>query len=221
MAAAVLAASGTGVLVTGLAGSGDGAAAPSGPASLLLTDADALPHGRVGPLPVAAAEAPTSSSTAASTPSSTADIRVRIPSVGIDLPVLPLAPSGGAIHPPTMSDAYWIDSYGRPGSGKQAPDNTVYIAAHSWSHGDAAFNPLLAADHRGAAVAPGDVVEVATPSGTTTYRVADVRRYDKDELPSATRVWEIHPGRLVLITCFQRDDGLRSTQNLVVTAEAV
>jgi hypothetical protein len=33
-------------------------------------------------------------------------------------------------------------------------------------------------------------------------------------------VWEAHPGRLVLITCFQRGGGRASTENLVVFAES-
>ncbi|WP_298989253.1 class F sortase [uncultured Pseudokineococcus sp.] len=157
--------------------------------------------------------------TAAPAQAADADVRLRVPSVGIDLPVHPLEPDGGAINPPTMTDAYWIDPYGRPGAGASAPDNTVYIAAHSWSRGEAAFDPLLDADFRGGAVGPGDRVEVETPSGTAEYAITDVRRYGKGELPDADEVWAVHPGRLVLITCFQREDGGRSTENLVVTAE--
>jgi hypothetical protein len=34
-------------------------------------------------------------------------------------------------------------------------------------------------------------------------------------------VWERVPGRLVLITCFQRAGGRAATENLVVVAEAI
>jgi hypothetical protein len=61
---------------------------------------------------------------------------------------------------------------------------------------------------------------VRTPSGTAAYTVASTHRYGKDELPGATEVWEVSPGRLVLITCFQRADGREATENLVVVAEA-
>ena len=182
------------------------------------------PEPRATPAPTASTE-PTSPPEAAPQPTADAalevdaDIRLRVPSVGLDLPVHALEPDGGAINPPTMTDAYWIAPYGEPGAGGSAPDNTVYIAAHSWSRGEAAFDPLLDADFEGGAVELGDAVEVETPSGTATYEVTQVRRYGKDALPGAEEVWEVHPGRLVLITCFQREDGRRSTENLVVTAE--
>ncbi len=182
------------------------------PASSLATPSAAAPSVQAPPVDVP-------QPTAAAALGTDADIRLRVPSVDLDLPVHALVPDGGAINPPTMTDAYWIDPYGEPGAGASAPDNTVYIAAHSWSRGEAAFDPLLDADFEGGAVGPGDLVEVETPSGTAEYAVTDVRRYGKDELPEADAVWEVHPGRLVLITCFQREDGRRSTENLVVTAE--
>ncbi|MEJ5915837.1 class F sortase [Pseudokineococcus sp. 1T1Z-3] len=148
-----------------------------------------------------------------------ADVRLRIPAVDLDLPVHALEPEQGAINPPTMTDAYWISPYGEPGAGASAPDNTVYIAAHSWSRGDAAFDPLLDDDFEGSTLEEGDVVAVESPSGTVEYAVTGVARYGKDALPAADAVWQVSPGRLVLITCFQREDGARSTENLVVTAE--
>ncbi len=67
---------------------------------------------------------------------------------------------------------------------------------------------------------PGDVVEVSTPGGTVGYTVERTERYAKDELAGAADIWEAVPGRLVLITCFQRADGRDSTENLVVFAES-
>jgi hypothetical protein len=61
---------------------------------------------------------------------------------------------------------------------------------------------------------------VRTPTGTVRYTVQSTRRYAKDALPDADEVWEVSPGRLVLITCFQRADGRKATENLVVVAEA-
>lgn len=57
-----------------------------------------------------------------------------------------------------------------------------------------------------------------TPNGTFRYTVERTERYGKDELAAAAEVWEASPGRLVLITCFQRADGRASTENLVVFA---
>ncbi|NNH24738.1 class F sortase, partial [Pseudokineococcus marinus] len=216
--AALLAVTGGSLVAAGLAGQEpDLGAAPTASSQRTIAPEPAL---TVAPLEddVAAPEAEPQP-TAVPALDADADVRLRVPSVGIDLPVHPLEPDGGAINPPTMTDAYWIDPYGRPGAGASAPDNTVYIAAHSWSRGEAAFDPLLDPDFQGGAVGPGDRVEVETPSGTAEYAVTDVRRYGKGELPDADEVWAVHPGRLVLITCFQREDGGRSTENLVVTAE--
>jgi len=219
-AAAALAVAGGSLLALGL-DRGEPELAPTPSASPAPTrEPEATPEPTPEPSPE-----PTSLPEAAPQPTavpalgSDADVRLRVPTVGLDLPVHPLEPDGQAINPPTMTDAYWIAPYGEPGAGASAPDNTVYIAAHSWSRGDAAFDPLLDAGFEGGAVGPGDLVEVDTPSGTAEYAVTDVRRYGKDVLPDADEVWEVHPGRLVLITCFQREDGRRSTENLVVVAE--
>jgi hypothetical protein len=53
-----------------------------------------------------------------------------------------------------------------------------------------------------------------------TYTVERSERYGRDQLAGAADVWEASPGRLVLITCFQRADGRASTKNLVVFAES-
>ncbi|WP_346622505.1 class F sortase [Blastococcus montanus] len=148
------------------------------------------------------------------------DVHVTVPALDMDLPVLPLTPRGGAINPPTLTAAYWIEPYGDPvGSAEQA-GNTLYLAAHSTGTGEYGFDPLMAADGGGSTLAAGDVVEVSTPEGTVRYTVERTKRYAKGELPGATEVWEASPGRLVLITCFQRGGGRASTENLVVFAES-
>jgi hypothetical protein len=152
------------------------------------------------------------------TPSS--DTHIRIRSVGIGLPLLPLTPRRDVIDPPTLTAAYWIEPYGDPvGSADQA-DNTLYIAAHSDGSGENGFDPLLSPDHRSGAVGAGDVIEVETPGGTVTYTVERTQRYGKNQLASADEVWEAHPGRLVLITCFQRADGRVTNENFVVFAQS-
>jgi sortase (surface protein transpeptidase) len=161
---------------------------------------------------------PTPVPTARYTPSSS--VRLNIPSVGMDLPLLALKPKSGVIDPPLLTAGYWIEPYGVPvGSADQAT-NTLYIAAHSAGRGDDGFDPLLTADHRGSALTAGDVIAVETPRGTVSYTVERTERYGKNALPDATEVWENSPGRLVLITCFQRADGRASTENLVVFAQS-
>jgi hypothetical protein len=147
-------------------------------------------------------------------------VHLLIPAVHLDLPLLALAPRHGVIDPPTLTAGYWIEPYGEPVADPKKATNTLYIAAHSARHGHDGFDPLLTSDHKGSALAAGDVIEVRTPSGTATYRVQRTQRYQKGALPTATDVWEAHPGRLVLVTCFLRADGHPSTENLVVFATA-
>ncbi|MGY1767791.1 class F sortase, partial [Geodermatophilus sp. SYSU D00779] len=153
-------------------------------------------------------------------PTPSSDVHVAIPALDVDLPVLPLSPRDGSINPPTLTAAYWLDPYGDPvGSAEQA-DNTLYLAAHSTGTGEYGFDPLMEPDGGGSTLGAGDVIEVSTPQGTVGYTVVRTERYAKGELPGATEVWEAHPGRLVLITCFQRGGGRASTENLVVFAES-
>ncbi len=147
-----------------------------------------------------------------------APTRVEVPSVGLAVDVLPITPDGGALDPPTLDEAYWIETYGAPGT---ASDNTVYLAGHSYDSGSAAFNPLFDKDAQVALVEAGDEVLVSTRSGRLRYTVESTERLPKDELAGVEEVWKIVPGRLVLITCFQRNDGGASQDNLVVYASLV
>ncbi len=144
--------------------------------------------------------------------------RVEVPDVGIDLTVRPIDPVQGRIDPPSISHAYWIEDYGRPGTDA---DNTVYLVGHSSLALDAAFNPLLDVAHQESVLQPGAVVRVTTAEGVLEYEVTGSRRYGKASLPGATEVWAIAPGTLQLITCFQEDGQEVADDNLVVTARLV
>lgn len=180
------------------------------------------------PVPTGAEPSAAPAAAAAATPAwtppalytSSSPVHLEIPSVGLDLPLLAHVPRDGVIDPPTLTAGYWIEPYGEPVGTADEADNTLYLAAHSAGYGDDGFDPLLTADHRGSALAPGDVVSVRTPRGSVDYTVEEVRRYGKDELPRAEEIWVASPGRLVLITCFQRADGRASTENPVVVAES-
>ncbi|MGY1631276.1 class F sortase [Geodermatophilus sp. SYSU D01186] len=200
----------TGVLVLGVglhSGPATGSTTPSASATAVATAAAPSESPSPSPTP-----------TARATPSSS--VHVAIDSVGLDLPLLPLTPERGVIDPPTLTAAYWIEPYGAPVASAEQADNTLYIAAHSAGRGDDGFGPLLTADHRRGAVGPGDVVDVRTPDGTVSYTVQSTARYAKGELAAADEVWRAVPGRLVLITCFQRADGRAATENFVVVAQA-
>jgi hypothetical protein len=207
--AAVLALVGTFVLVAGLsAGRGEAALHP----------VSAAPSATAAPRPEASATAPPSVPAPRFTPSS--DVRLVVPSLGMELPLLPMTPVGDTIDPPLLTAGYWIEPYGAPVGDAAEATNTLYVAAHSAGYGEDGFDPLIAEGGRGSALAAGDVVEVRTPTGTVRYTVRSTHRYGKDELPGADEVWEVSPGRLVLVTCFQRADGSAATENLVVVAEA-
>lgn len=199
------------VLAIGLQGGEPAAAAPRPAASTpTATATEAAPpvEDAQPALPTAGAALPTPSS----------DVHVVVPSLDMDLPVLPLTPRGGAINPPALTAAYWIEPYGDPVGAADEADNTLYLAAHSTNTGRYGFDPLID-DEGDSTLGAGDVVEVSTPGGTVTYTVERTQRYDKDALPAAAEVWEAVPGRLVLITCTQEDGG-RSTENLVVVASS-
>ena len=199
------------VVAMGLQGGESAPAAPTSAASTPTAEATeaALPAEDAQPaLPTAGAALPTPSS----------DVHVVVPTLGMDLPVLPLTPRGGAINPPTLTAAYWIEPYGDPVGVAGEADNTLYLAAHSTNTGRYGFDPLID-DDGDSTLGAGDVVEVSTPGGTVAYTVERTERYDKDELADAAEVWEAVPGRLVLITCTQEDGG-RSTENLVVVARS-
>lgn len=181
--------------------------------------ASPLPSAAPSSPPTSATAAPAADATPALIPPPPSPVHIEIPSIGLDLPVLPLTPRDGVINPPLLTAAYVIDSYGQPVGSPEEADNTLYIAAHSAGTGDEGFDPLLGAGQRNSALDPGDVIDVRTPTGTVSYTVERTQRYDKASLPRATDVWEVSPGRLVLITCFQRG-GRTTTENLVVFAES-
>jgi hypothetical protein len=209
----------TGALVLGIGlTAGHGAAAQPAVVATAAPTTSAVPT-TSAPQPAATTSAsPSATPTPLRTPSS--DKHVRITSVGIDLPLLPLTPKHGVIDPPTLTAAYWIESYGDPVASADQADNTLYIAAHSDGSGVNGFDPLLSKDHRSGAVKAGDVIEVTTPKGTVRYTVERTQRYGKNALAAADDVWKAHPGRLVLITCFQHTDGRATTENFVVFAQS-
>jgi hypothetical protein len=193
-----------------------------GPVPVRATALAAVPTTSGGVAPSGAVAASTSASpttpVARYTPSSS--VHLVIPSVGVDLPLLALTPKDGVIDPPLLTAGYWIAPYGGPVAEPRKATNTLYIAAHSAGRGHDGFDPLLATAEGGSSLAAGAVVEVRTPDGTARYTVDGSRLIEKADLPKDRDVWTATPGRLVLITCFQRHDARLADQNLVVFAHA-
>lgn len=173
-----------------------------------------------GPTSSAAAPSNTHAFSTAAPRTISSAVHLVVPSVGMDVAVLPLTPEKGVIDPPTQHEGYWIEPYGQPVGPGQENDNTLYIAGHSWSKGSAAFNPLMGQGSTEHSLAVGDTVQVRTADGTTTYTVTRTEEYDKGSLSEAADVWEISPGRLVLLTCFLDAEGHDTDDNLVVFAES-
>lgn len=97
-------------------------------------------------------------------------------------------------------------------------DNTVYVTGHTWRGGDAAMNVI---DRH---LRVGDELLVTTARSERLgvrlrYVVRRTSVYQESSLPGVSKLWEVAPGRLVIITCNLRDDGGSQTHTRVFYAE--
>ncbi|MFJ6537730.1 class F sortase [Paenarthrobacter sp. NPDC091711] len=120
--------------------------------------------------------------------------------VGLDQGILPLTPSPqelslNSIVPPHTPDAYWLSPYGMPGEGST---NTTYVVGHSLEGGNSPFNNISAR------AKAGDLLSVTTAEGRLEFVVDEVTTEYKATLRDS-RIWDIVPGRLILITCYAAD----------------
>ncbi|WP_394939292.1 class F sortase [Psychromicrobium sp. YIM B11713] len=154
---------------------------------------------------------------AAPQPAADQPLRVQLGRLGLDSSILPQSnPAGGRFNPPTVSYTYWMSDYGAPSA---QSENTVYLIAHSSGNGYAVFNPLLDLQKHNGAVRKGDEIVVSTAQGSYRYLVSSTTVYDQKTVAQQPELWEKHPGRLVLITCFQYSTTLFSGKNYVVYAQ--
>lgn len=96
--------------------------------------------------------------------------------------------------------------------------NTVYVTGHTWRGGDAAMNVI------DTGLAVGDELLVTTTESRRLgvrlrYVVADEATYQETLLPSVDKVWQVAPGRMVIMTCNLREDGAHQTHTRVFYAE--
>lgn len=139
--------------------------------------------------------------------------RFVVDSVGLDVPLGSMKTVGGTIDPPGFTSAYVVRDLGVPLS--DARDGTVYVAAHSLRGGGTApGNYLIDVDAGTPRVAAGDSIVV----GPRTYVVTDAFAVGKSDLAARADIWEDAPGRLVVVTCLQREDGSLSQENVIVEA---
>lgn len=124
-------------------------------------------------------------------------VRIRLPELEVDVPVIPVGLTGGALVPPADPQqlGWWADG-AQPG----ALVGTAVLTGHTVSTGGGALDRL----HR---LEVGDRVVVVTTRGRIGYRVDNVAKYSKTTLARVSeRVFNQHsPGRLVLVTCTDYD----------------
>jgi hypothetical protein len=120
-------------------------------------------------------------------------VRLRVPSLGVDAPVTPVAAqSGGALAVP---DDPHVVGWWRAGAAPGSERGTVVLDGHVDSHlaGPGALFRL-------AEIRPGAAVLLMTSRGTIPYVVVAIRGYPKADLPAQVFDTSGRP-RLVLITC--------------------
>lgn len=137
--------------------------------------------------------------------------RVRIPSMGIDVPVVGIDVVDGTLTPP---DDPQVLGWWRHGAVPGALRGSALVTGHTVSAGGGALDDLEQ-------VALDADVHVGTARGLIRYRVTKVDVYRKASLArDAGRVFsQTSPGRLVLITC-EDWNGHEYLSNVVVYAEA-
>lgn len=135
--------------------------------------------------------------------------RVRIPSLGVDAPVVPVkAPDRTLVPPADPTRLGWWADGARPGS----PRGSALITGHTVHTGGGALDDLEQ-------LRRGDRVMVRAGHDVVGYRVQSVQVLQKGALAQqAGRLFSQKvPGRLVLITCEQWN-GVEYLSNVVVTA---
>jgi LPXTG-site transpeptidase (sortase) family protein len=137
-------------------------------------------------------------------------LRIVVPRLDVDAPVIGVdAPDGVLLPPDDPQVLGWWRSGAEPG----APRGSALITGHTVSTGGGAFDDLET-------LRSGDRVRVRTTGGVVRYRVTGTSIYRKASLAEdAGRVFsQSVPGRLVLITC-EDWNGSTYLSNAVVFAE--
>lgn len=142
-----------------------------------------------------------------------APTQLRVPSVDLDMRVLPVGvqDNGDMELPPSVKEAGWYRFGTRPSD----PTGSTLVAAHVDSRAEG-LGPF--ARLRGI---PTDASALLTTQDGTVhrYRVVSVRKVEKVDLSSLAVFERDGPARLTLLTCggpYDRDSGYRD--NVVITA---
>lgn len=170
--------------------------APSAPQAATTVEPSAPPSAT--PTPIESAPDTSTPSTPEPTEepplvlSESAPVGVRIPSIGVDAPMLDLGllPDRTLEVPTTAADVGWYET--SPTPGELGPS---ILAGHVTYNGPAVFLRL-------GELGPGDIVEVDRADGSTAvFEVTEVGEYDKDEFPTVDVYGSTDHAGLRLITC--------------------
>lgn len=141
----------------------------------------------------------------------TEGIRLLVPSVQIDAPIVPIHLDGSTLTPPEDAAIVgWWDRSAKPGS---ATGQTL-ITGHTVHTGGGQM------DHLGS-IAPNAIIQIVTEKGTLWYRETKVFVYSRDQVSEhAVELFgQDRPNnRLVLVTCTGWT-GSYYTSNVIVFAE--
>ncbi|MGN6576793.1 MAG: class F sortase [Nocardioides sp.] len=139
-------------------------------------------------------------------------VRLIVPSLGVDAPVIPITAPGGVLLPPgdPRTLGWWRDG-AQPG----AAYGGALITGHTVHTGGGAFDDLDT-------MRRGESVRIRTSRGLLEYAVSSVTVYRKSTLArDAQRIFsQTVPGRLVLITC-EDWNGTGYDSNAVVVADPI
>jgi LPXTG-site transpeptidase (sortase) family protein len=143
-----------------------------------------------------------------------APVRLVVPSVGIDAPVVPIETStDGVLTPPADVDtAGWWQRSAEPGARK----GQVLVTGHTVHDGDGSMDAM-------GGVKPGDQVRLRRGGKTALYRTTAVAVYSKAKVAErATKLFgqDGGHGRLVLVTCADWN-GEDYESNIIVFADPV
>jgi hypothetical protein len=121
-------------------------------------------------------------------------VRLRIPAIGVNAPVLPTGvQAGGALAiPPDPADVGWWAGGGFPGDTTGA----VVLAGHIDSAASGPGALLRLRDVR-----PGAGITVTAGGHAYQYRVVALRAYAKDALPATAVFGQSVRPRLVIVSC--------------------
>lgn len=141
------------------------------------------------------------------------DSRLRIPSVGMNSPLLAMSAVNGNATPPGFRACYVLRNFG---TGLQDPTKgSLIVLCHSAVYRSGPGNFLIDTSTGDNKVPAGAGIFFAEQP----YIFESSEQVRKRDLPDHDRVWENRPGDLVIITCRQVG-GARTTHNSVLFATA-